>query len=233
MRVRGGVVWLTPQGDGDRARARALRDAAEEIRFAEEVAVVVLAARRDGFFFSAVDADPEVVEAIADVAALAPPVIGVLPGAASGLGAGLALACDLRLGARRCSFQFPQLPAGHLPAAGITQRLPRIVGRMRALDLLLTGRRLGSAEALRIGLLSEVAGADLGAVARRRAADLARKGPIALRYAKEAVCAGMDLPLAQGIRLEQDLYVLLQTTADRAEGVRAFKRRRAPHYRGR
>jgi E-phenylitaconyl-CoA hydratase len=139
----------------------------------------------------------------------------------------------LRLAARRCSFQFPQLAAGRLPGAGITQRLPRIVGRMRAFDLLLTGRRVGATEALRVGLVSELSGGDLAAAARRRAAELAGKGPIALRYAKEAVRAGMDLTLAQGIRLEQDLYVLLQTTADRVEGVRAFKARRAPRYRGR
>ena len=88
---------------------------------------------------------------------------------------------------------------------------------MRALDILLSGRWVKAAEALRIGLATSLA--PLGD-ARRMAAELAKRGPLAVRYAKEAVAAGSDMTLAQGIRLEQDLYVLLQTTADRQEGVR-------------
>jgi enoyl-CoA hydratase/carnithine racemase len=234
VRVRGGVAWLTAGRGGDDGRvASELNGRVEDLRFDERVAVVVLSSQRDEFFFAAATAAQEVANVVAAVAALSQPVIGVIGGAAVGDGAALALACDLRLAARRSFFRFPHLAAGLLPGCGVTQRLPRLVGRMRALDLLLSGRRLGSAEALRVGLLSEVAGTGLATVARRRARDLAAKGPIALRYAKEAVVQGMDLTLAQGIRLEQDLYVLLQTTVDRAEGVRAFRARRAPRYQGR
>jgi len=236
LRLRGGVAWLTPRRGGcgdDAAVARDLNDAVEELRFDRRVAVIVLSSLRDRFFFAGTTAAQEVADAVAAVAALTQPVVGVLAGPAVGDGAALALACDLRLAARRSFLQFPHLAAGLLPGCAVTQRLPRLVGRMRALDLLLSGRRLGSAEALRIGLLSEVAGTGLAGVARRRASELATKGPIALRYAKEAVVQGMDLTLAQGIRLEQDLYVLLQTTADRAEGVRAFRARRTPRYQGR
>src|SRR5206468_3582207 len=106
-------------------------------------------------------------------------------------------------------------------------------GRTRAMDLLLSGRRVGAREALAIGLADRVlpAGGFRPAV-RREIAGLCRKGPLALRLAKEAVRKGLDLTLEQGIRLEQDLYVLLQTTADRREGIRAFRGKRTPRFRG-
>jgi enoyl-CoA hydratase len=146
-------------------------------------------------------------------------------------GAELALAADLRIAGPRASL------ASHLAAArrprhgGATQRLPRIVGRTRAMELLLSGRRIGAIEAQRIGLITQVS-RQPGTAARAVAAELCEKGPIALRLAKEAVRASADLPLAAGVRLEQDLYVLLQTTRDRAEGVRAFLKKRRPRFRG-
>ena len=121
----------------------------------------------------------------------------------------------------------PQVTAGRLPAHGGTQRLPRLVGRMRALDLLLTCRAVDATEAEAIGLVSRVA--PPGRFARALdivVAELQSKGPIALRYAKEAVLKGSDLTLDQGVRLEEDLYVLLQTTHDRQEGIAAFLEKR-------
>jgi enoyl-CoA hydratase/carnithine racemase len=146
-------------------------------------------------------------------------------------GAELALAADIRIAAVRAWLAFPQIGESRLPRHGATQRLPRIVGRARAMDMLLTGRRIGAREAQRIGLVSLVT-PQLAAAARGLVAELAAKGPIALRLAKEAVLGSGDLTLDQGIRLEQDLYVLLQTTRDRAAGVRAFLAKRRPRFRG-
>ncbi|MBM4416675.1 MAG: hypothetical protein FJ035_10690, partial [Chloroflexi bacterium] len=108
------------------------------------------------------------------------------------------------------------------------------VGRAHGLRLLLTGEEIDAAEALRIGLVSEVVAADalLGA-AQALARTIAGHGPLAARFAKEAVYRGGELPVAAGLRAELDLTVILQTTADRAEGVRAFVERRAPRFEGR
>jgi enoyl-CoA hydratase len=167
------------------------------------------------------------------VARLTRPVIAAIQGDAVAEGLELALACDLRVVSDRAHFAMPQMTAGRLPAHGGTQRLPRVIGRTRALDLLLTGRTLDAREAESFGLVSRVAPHDdLQATLAATLAAVKDKGPIALRYAKEAVLKGNDLTLDQGIRLEEDLYVLLQTTQDRAEGVRAFLQKRKPVFRG-
>jgi len=125
------------------------------------------------------------------------------------------------------------LSQGFIPWDGGSQRLPRIVGRARALELLLTSRTIDAVEALRIGLVNKVVPAKaLLPESQALARQLAAKGPIALRYAKEAVNKGLDLTLEQGLRLEADLYFLLHTTADRIEGVRAFLEKRPPRFRG-
>jgi enoyl-CoA hydratase/carnithine racemase len=112
--------------------------------------------------------------------------------------------------------------------------LPRLIGRTRALDMLLSGRRVGATEAASFGLVSRVVtAARLDTAVEDEVALLRSKAPIALRLAKEAVQKGFDMTLEQGMRLEQDLYVLLQTTADRAEGVRAFLRKRRPKFKRR
>jgi len=120
-----------------------------------------------------------------------------------------------------------------MPFLGGTQRLPRAIGRARALDLLLTGRAIGAALAHAWGLVASVAADDaLADEGRRLATALTSGAPLAAALAKEAVLAAFDLPLDEGLRLEEDLYALLQTTSDRAEGVRAFLEHRAPRFRG-
>jgi enoyl-CoA hydratase/carnithine racemase len=237
LRIQQGVAWLTlPTARVDAALAQRVCDAAETIEHDESVCVVVVRnAGRD--FGVGVDAPGE-WEArhdwVAAVGRLTMPVIAAVRGAAVGEGCELALACDLRLADARAWFALPQVGEGRLPSHGATQRLPRLIGRTRALDLLLGGRRIGAREAQRLGLVSQVAPAGrLDALVRRTVATLAGKAPIALRLAKEAVSRGVDLTLEQGVRFEQDLYVLLQTTADRAEGVRAFLAKRPPRFRGR
>jgi enoyl-CoA hydratase len=238
--VADGVVWLTlerPQA-GNRITqelAQALCDAAAEIELDERVVAVVLTSS-GGSFCLGVEAAGEWqrrVDWVDAIGRLSPPVIAAVNGDAVGEGLELALACDLRVASERAHFIMPQLAAGRLPSHGGTQRLPRLVGRMRALDLLFTGRTVDAREAEAMGLASRVLPhADFAHGLAAVVAEVRAKGPIALRYAKEAVLKGSDLTLDQGIRLEQDLYVLLQTTRDRREGIDAFLRKRKPVFRG-
>lgn len=167
------------------------------------------------------------------LAALTKPTIAVVNGDAIGVGLELALACDLRLAVDTARFGLPQVGDGLIPFGGGTQRLPRIVGQAKALELVLMGTLIDAAEAHRCGLMSEVIPKE-GFATRvdEVLTSLLGKGPIALRLGKEAVHKALDLTLDQGMRLEEDLYVLLQTTQDRAEGVRAFLEKRTPKFSG-
>jgi enoyl-CoA hydratase/carnithine racemase len=160
------------------------------------------------------------------------PVIAVLDGAVEGAGLELALACDLRVASETATFAVPQVAAGAAPALGATQRLPRLIGRARAAEMMLLGERIEASTALSWGLVNTVAPADPRAEADRHAAAMCARGPLALRFAKEAMVRGLDMPLAQALRYETDLTVILQTTDDRAEGVRAFMEKRPPRFGG-
>ncbi|MFI5395473.1 MAG: enoyl-CoA hydratase/isomerase family protein [Candidatus Binatia bacterium] len=239
MRVADGVAWLTLDRPryGNRITqelAQELCEAAADIELDDRVRAVVLAASGPSFCLG-VEAGgwQQRTDWVEAIARLTRPVVAAIQGEAAAEGLELALACDLRVASERARFAMPQVVAGRLPAHGGTQRLPRIVGRTRALDLLLTGRTINAAEAETIGLVSRVVrhagfARSLGAVVDT----LRNKGPMALRYGKEAVLKGTDLTLEQGIRLEEDLYVLLQTTRDRQEGVHAFLHKRRPVFRG-
>lgn len=217
----------------DETAAQELVTAAEDLRLDEQIAVVVLRSRGRGFCLGADLPLVGGLDCIAAIAALPQPVVAVIRGRAAAEGCELTLACDLRLVATGARFALPQIAAGSLPRNGATQRLPRLVGSNRALEILWSGREVGAAEAERIGLASRRAAADgLPRLCTAVVRELAAKGPIALRLAKEAVLAAADLTLAQGTRLEQDLYVLLQTTADRAEGIQAFRTKRRPRFSG-
>jgi len=162
------------------------------------------------------------------------PVICAINGDAVSAGLELALACDVRLACPEARFAFPETAWGLIPMAGGTQRLARIVGRAAALELILTAEPIDAQTALRIGLVSQVVPRDrLLVEASALAERIAARGPIAVRYAKEAVSQGLDMPLEQALRFETDLTIILQTTEDRAEGVRAFLEKRAPEFHGR
>ena len=167
------------------------------------------------------------------VAEMEIPVVCAIQGAAFEQGLEIALACDLRVADSTAKFRWARAAAGEMPWDGATQRLPRLIGRSRALETLLTGRELDAQTALSWGLANEVVeeGNALNR-AMKLAQEIARHAPIALRYAKEAVNAGMDGTLADGLRLEADLSFLLQTTSDREEGIASFLERRSPEYRG-
>jgi enoyl-CoA hydratase len=174
------------------------------------------------------------VDPFAAIAALPIPVVAMLPGTVFSAGLELALCADVRIAAANACFTMPELKQGLLPLGGATQRLPRIAGQGAAASLILLGEQLDAATALRLGLVSRVVpGVDLAAEAGALAQRMAERGPLALRYAKEAVRQGLEMSLDQGLRLELDLSVVLQTTGDRAEGVRAFLAKRRPRFGGR
>ncbi len=167
------------------------------------------------------------------IAGIKCPVIAAINGDALGQGLELALSCDIRIASDKACFGLPQVAQGFIPADGGTQRLPRIVGRGKALEMLLTADRIAADEALEMGLVSRVVPpAELEGEVETLAEAIAAKGPIALKYLKEVVNKGLDMTLEQGLRLEADLYFLLHTTADRTEGIRAFREKRPPKFKG-
>lgn len=214
----------------DETMAADIADACEHILADEDVYVVLLTAEGDAF---STGGDITSVSAAAALAALDRPVIAAVNGRAAGPGLELALAADIRICSENAVFSLPQVTDGLLPSDGGTQRLARIVGRGHALELLLTAKEITAQEALDIGLVSHVyPAAELAAEADKLAETVAAKGPLALRYLKEAVLKGMDMTLEQGLRLEADLYFLLHTTSDRTEGITAFREKRDPEYKG-
>ena len=161
------------------------------------------------------------------------PIIAAIRGYAFGGGLELALACDIRIAAEDAQLGLTEINLAIIPGGGGTQRLPRLVGRGKALEMIMTGMRIPAAEALRIGLVERVVPvAELPSAAQALARTLADKAPVALRYAKEAVVGGLGLPLEDGIRLENDLATLLRTTEDRVEGAKAFVEKRKPRWTG-
>lgn len=160
-------------------------------------------------------------------------IIAAIRGYAFGGGLELALACDLRIAGEDARLGLTEIDLAIIPGGGGTQRLPRLVGRGRALEMILSGARIDAREALRIGLVERVVpAAEVLASALELAKTLAAKAPVALRYAKEAVVKGLELPLADGLRLEHDLATLLRTTEDRIEGAKAFLEKRKPRFTG-
>jgi enoyl-CoA hydratase/carnithine racemase len=241
--VRSPVATIVLQGAGgantlDLSTQQALVDACAAVDGDKRVRAVVLSARGRRFC-DGLPADvcwpPELwPDAIEALWAVRKPVVAAISGDVTGWGLGVVLACDVRVAAADVAFRLPAPPDGGFPGGGVTQRLPRLVGPARAAQWLMLGGRVAAREAARWGLVDRVLPrARVRARATALARGMARQAPIAVRYAKEAVRRALDLPLDDGMRLEHDLYVLLQTTADREEGVRAFLERRRPAFRGR
>ena len=167
------------------------------------------------------------------VAGLNCPIIAAVNGDALGAGLELALSCDIRICSENARFGFPETSYGIIPGGGGTQRLPRIIGKGKAAEMVITAEPIDAKEAYRVGLVSKVVPRQkLETEAEEIAGKLVSRAPIAVRYAKEAVTKGMDMTLAQGLRLEADLSFLLQTTKDRAEGIKAFLEKRKATFKG-
>lgn len=162
------------------------------------------------------------------------PIVCAINGHAFGGGLELALACDIRLAVTNALFSLPEVRLGTIPAAGGTQRLPRLIGGSDAMRLLLTGDRFSASEALRIGLISEVVEpSELMGHALTLAGRIAQNAPLSVRAIKQLVRTGLDMPLAQALQAERYVFGLLRDTEDRIEGRRAFQDKRAPVFRGR
>ncbi|HEX7245063.1 MAG TPA: enoyl-CoA hydratase-related protein [Solirubrobacterales bacterium] len=167
------------------------------------------------------------------LAAIKTPMVAAVSGYALGGGCELALACDMIVAAEGATFGQPEIDLGIIPGGGGTQRLARVLGKQRAMELVLTGRRFGAAEARDLGLVNRVVpdGEWLDA-ALALAREVAEKPPIASRLAKQAVLVAEETALSPGLENERRLYELAMATEDRVEGMKAFLEKRDPKFEG-
>ena len=217
--------------------AAELAELSGQIAWDEDIRVVILTFGAEVNKQSSADIDrhlevrqPSLVEPIAK---LKQPVIAAIRGDAVGIGLELAMACDIRIATEGARFGLPQIREGLMPSGGGTQRLPRLIGHGKAMEMVLTGEPIDAGEAHRVGLINRVvASGALMSTAMELAQDMASKSPLSLGYVKEALYSGMDLTLDQGLQMELDLYLLLFSTLDRIEGITAFKEKRKPKFEG-
>lgn len=209
-----GVVVFTGAGD------KAFIAGADIAEFAGRTALTqrdVMVARS---LFTAIDTFPK-------------PVIAMINGYCLGGGCELALACDLRISSETASFGQPEINLGIIPGGGGTQRLTRLVGEGKAMELILTGEIINAHTAYNIGLVNMVVpAADLEAKTMEIANRIAEKSPVALRMAKEAVKLASRSNLDEGLRREVDLFALCFSSEDKDEGVKAFLEKRKPVFKG-
>jgi len=229
------------------AQAKALAEQIASARFRPEVRVVILTGAGDKAFCAGADlkeratlSELQVNEYLylqrnlfTSIEALNKPVIAAINGAAFGGGLEIALACDIRIAADTAKMGLPETRLAIIPGAGGTQRLPRLIGRAKAKELIYTGRRLSAREALEYGILNRVCEPEnLMEECRKMAAEMCLAGPLALEQAKKAIDCGMDTDLHTGIAIETDAYRVLIPTEDRLEGLAAFREKRKPNYKG-
>jgi enoyl-CoA hydratase len=165
---------------------------------------------------------------------LGKPVIAAVNGFALGGGCELAMACTIRIASDSAKFGQPEVKLGIMPGYGGSQRLPRLVGKGRALQIILSGEVIGAQEAYRIGLVNEVVPtANLIARGEAILTQINANGPVGVKYSIEAVNKGMDASLEEGLRLEASLFAICAATEDKKEGTSAFLAKRAPQFQGR
>lgn len=168
------------------------------------------------------------------VAALNKPSIALVHGYVIGSGLMIGLACDIRIAAENARLGLTEVRLGFMPASGGTQRLVRLVGPAKTLEICLSGELVDAQEAYRIGLVNKLVPLEqLVEVGEQMARSFVKGAPMALRYTKEAIYKGSQLPLDQALRLESDLATLVLTTEDSKEGPRAFVEKRPPQWKGR
>jgi enoyl-CoA hydratase len=247
--IKGAIAWVTLDnppmnalGDDAKEALRAAMDALEES--ISQIRVVILTGEGKAFVagsdipkFMCLDAAQATAQSLAtqklfrSVETFKRPIICAINGYCLGAGLELSLCCDIRIASESALLGSPEVSLGIIPGAGATQRLPRLVGHGRAKELILTGRRIGAAEALQIGLVEKVVPAgDLLAEAGRMADTISAHGPVALATAKKVLNEGWDLSIEEGLEVESRAWGSLFDTRDQKEGARAFMQRRPPMF---
>src|SRR3954462_14416518 len=225
-----------------------LRRAVLEVKHDEAVRAVILTGAGEKSFIAGADINELATQtptggrehAIAGqhvldlVEHLGKPVIAAINGYALGGGCELAMACTLRIAADTAKLGQPEINLGLIPGYAGTQRLPRLVGKGKAMEMILTGAPIAADEAQRIGLVNRVVpAAELMTEARKLAAQLAKSAPIAMRYIINAVNQGVEIPFAEACQYEATLFGLVASTDDMKEGTSAFLAKRKPEFKGR
>ena len=225
----------------------ALKEHVDALRFKTDIRVVIITGSGQKAFCAGADLKEratldeqrvkEFIFTIRDlftsIEYLNKPVIAAVNGVALGGGTELALACDIRIAASNASLGLTETRLAIIPGAGGTQRLPRLVGRGKAKELIFTGRRIDAQEALQIGLVNQICEKDaLMAECLKMAAMICETGPIAIEQAKYAINYGLETDLHTGLSIESNAYWTVIPTEDRLEGLAAFKEKRKPVYKG-
>lgn len=225
----------------------ALKEQIDDVRFKRDVRVIIITGAGEKAFCSGADLkervtlNPDQVKEFiftirnlfTSIEQLNKAVIGAVNGVALGGGTELALACDIRIASMNASMGLTETRLAIIPGAGGTQRLPRLVGRGKAKELIFTGQRIGAEEALNIGLVNKICGQkDLLDECKKMAAMICETGPIAIEQAKYAINYGIEADLHTGLALESNAYWVTIPTEDRLEGLAAFREKRKPVYKG-
>ncbi|MFW6334007.1 MAG: enoyl-CoA hydratase-related protein [Desulfosalsimonas sp.] len=226
---------------------RALKQQIDSLRFNRNVRVIIITGAGEKAFSAGADlkeratlSDLQVREFIytirnllTDLESLNKPVISAVNGVALGGGTEIALASDLRIVSMNASMGLTETRLAIIPGGGGTQRLPRLVGRGKAKELIFTGRRVDGREALEIGLANKICEAELLLDEAVKTAEMiCEAGPIAIEQAKYAIDAGMETDLHTGLAIESNAYWITIPTEDRLEGLAAFREKRRPVYKG-
>jgi enoyl-CoA hydratase/carnithine racemase len=230
------------------AMLHALRNQIDSIRFKPDIRVVIITAAGEKAFCAGADLKeratlpPDKVKEyiftirnlFTSIEQLNKAVIAAVNGIALGGGTELALACDMRIASTNAAMGLTETRLAIIPGAGGTQRLPRLVGRGKAKELIFTGQRIGAEEALRIGLVNQICDQkDLLDECKKMAAMICEAGPVAIEQAKYAINHGLETDLHTGLAIESNAYWVCIPTEDRLEGLAAFKEKRKPVYKGR
>ncbi len=226
---------------------RALKEQIESVRFKRDVRVIIITGAGEKAFCAGADlkerttlTPDQVKEFIftirnlfTSIEQLNKAVIAAVNGVALGGGTELALASDIRIAAMNATMGLTETRLAIIPGAGGTQRLPRLVGRGKAKELIFTGQQIGAQEALNIGLVNKICEQnDLLDECKKMAAMICETGPIAIEQAKYAINNGIDADIHTGLALESNAYWVTIPTEDRLEGLAAFKEKRKPVYKG-
>jgi len=225
----------------------ALKEQIEDVRFKPEIRVIIVTGTGEKAFCSGADLKERVTlspiqvkeyiftirNLFTSIEQLNKPVIAAVNGIALGGGTELALASDIRIASMNASMGLTETRLAIISGAGGTQRLPRLVGRGKAKELIFTGRRVNAEEALQIGLVNAICEKDeLIPEAMKMAAMICETGPIAIEQAKYAINYGLETDLHTGLAIESNAYWVTIPTEDRLEGLAAFREKRKPVYKG-